>query len=42
MPGRHGQFRATFAENGNSYAGRWQWLQDGKRMSYDAAMRRIC
>ncbi|HVJ53709.1 MAG TPA: hypothetical protein VM689_14675 [Aliidongia sp.] len=42
MPGRQGQFRAAFAENGNSYAGRWQWLQDGKRMSYDAVMRRIC
>ncbi len=41
MPGRKGQFIATFSDDGNSFTGRWDWMQDGVPMGYDATMTRI-
>jgi hypothetical protein len=38
MPRAKGQFIAKFSDNGNTYTGRWNWIQDGVKKSYDAMM----
>lgn len=41
MPRAKGKFVGTFAEDGNSVTGRWEWTQDGEEMAYDATMTRV-
>ena len=41
MPGRKGQFVALFSDDDNTFAGRWDWTQDGEKMGYDATMTRV-
>jgi hypothetical protein len=41
MPRAKGQFIAKFSDNGNTYAGSWNWTQDGVKKSYDATMTKI-
>jgi hypothetical protein len=38
MPRAKGQFISKFSDNGNTYTGRWNWIQDGVKKSYDAMM----
>lgn len=40
MQGRKGQFIARFSDDGNTFAGRWDWTQDGEKMGYNATMTR--
>jgi hypothetical protein len=41
MLGRKGQFVAKFNDDNNTFAGRWDWTQDGKKMGYNATMMRV-
>jgi hypothetical protein len=40
MPHVQGRFVGEFADDGNSYTGRWEWTQDGAKLGYDATMTR--
>ena len=41
MPDRQGAFVATFSERDRVLDGRWDWVQDGKRMGYAATLTRV-
>lgn len=41
VKGRRGQFTGTFADDGNSFSGRWAWAHDGEELHFDACMTRI-
>ena len=41
MLGRKGEFVAEFSDDDNTFAGRWDWTQDGEKMGYNATMTRV-
>ena len=40
MPKAKGQFIGKFNDDNTEYKGRWDWVQDGKKMGYEATMTR--
>jgi hypothetical protein len=41
MPQAKGQFAARFSADGNSFSGRWDWIEGGEKKGYAATLTRI-
>ncbi|MBC8035110.1 MAG: hypothetical protein H7Y03_13245 [Chitinophagaceae bacterium] len=41
MPTAKGQFIGKFNDDNSEYKGRWDWMQDGKKMGFEAKMNKI-
>ncbi|MEK7153268.1 MAG: hypothetical protein AAB834_04935 [Patescibacteria group bacterium] len=41
MPDRKGALTAALSDDGNTLTGRWDWVQDGTKMGYDATLTKV-